>query len=52
MLHNSRPIGAILIILGLLSSFMNVLSVSRVLVAFSSLEIPFDNLIRRLMDFV
>ena len=39
MLHNSRPIGAILSILGLLSSFMDILPVSRVLVASSSLEI-------------
>ena len=38
LLQNSRPIGAILIILGLLSSFMDILPVSLVLVAFSSLE--------------
>ena len=38
LLQNSRPIGAILIILGLVSSFMDILPVSRVLVAFSSLE--------------
>ncbi len=55
MLHNSRPIGAVLIILGLLSIFMDILPVSRVLVASSSLEMTWDNvgqLIRRLIDFL
>ena len=46
-----RMLSASLIILGLLSSFMSILSVSRVLVAFSSLEMTLG-LMRRLTDFV
>ena len=37
LLQNSRPIGAILIILGLLRSFVDISPASRVLVAFCSL---------------